>query len=102
MIVKAIDNFYQFKNEFEGTTYENHFTYDGLVELFHHLDELDTVLDVIEITCVYKEITKENMHEYGNNMSLDELYKEYAKDINKYTIPVYNADRKLVSFIQEF
>jgi len=71
MIIKRI-SFNNFLSEFEGTQYDENFTYKGKKALYNYIDELSDDIGNIELDIVAL------CTEWSEYMSLDEYNNDYS------------------------
>lgn len=92
---KNID-FYAFRNEFNGSGYENNFSAEGLSGLFDYLENLEEEtgeqieLDVVALCCDYTEF--DSLEDFNNENDYDYTLEE-LKDV---TDVVYSSATSLV------
>ena len=83
--MKRTINEHDFVDAFQGTDYQNQFSYEGKVALYEYLTELEDStgfeieLDMIALCCEYTEY--ENFYEFRDDYE-DYVYKHKIKDIH--------------------
>jgi len=90
-MIQTIDE-YQFRRAFEWSGLKDRFSYNGLSELFLHLNESDVVeLDAVAFACEYTEY--DSIEEFNEDHNTD--YDDY-EDIDETIVIPINSQRFII------